>query len=134
MAKAYVHTPLGIVDTNDKPEGFVCGEKIGVTLGGGVVIKSCLTKVIITKADGKEEVIAPIVLESCMNPDIKTIMPMTMVAKYSEELKRYTVTVSNPYKKILLDIDRDIVAARTEKYIPEVEKANCAECHNCGRC
>lgn len=134
MWKTYVHTPIGILDIGEAPEGFVSGEPVGVTLGGGVLIKSCLTKVIITKSDGSKEIVQPVVIESCMNPEIKTVMPVTVEAKYHSELMRYIVTVSNPYKKIVLDIDRDIVAANTEKYVPHIKRADCAECNNCGRC
>lgn len=134
MGNTYVHTPIGIIDTRSDIEGYECGARTGVTLGKKIVINTCLTKVIITMSDGSEEVIEPILIESCMHPEKKTIMPVSVVASYDNELKRYTVTVTNIYKCIVLDVDKNIVAARTEKYIPHVKKASCAECNNCGRC
>lgn len=134
MGSKYVHTPFGIFDIGDIPKGFVSGERTGITLGKTVIIKSCLTKVIITKADGSEEEIAPIVVESCMNPEIKTIMPVTVVSDYKNKSVRHTVTVSNPYKSLVVEIDKDIVGARTEKFMPSVKRADCAQCNNCGRC
>ena len=134
MGNRYVHTPIGIINTSSDIEGYECGARTGVTLGKKIVINTCLTKVMITRKDGSEEVIEPILIESCMNPEKKTIMPVSVVASYDKEKKRYTITVTNIYKCILLDEDNDIVAARTEKYVPHIKKADCANCNNCGRC
>lgn len=134
MGERYVHTPIGIIDTSEEMSGYVCGERPGTKLGKEIIIKSCKTKVIITRADGSEDIIEPILIESCMNPELKTILPITVRAIYSARHKRNMVYVSNKYEVKLLDIDSDIVSARTEKYIPKPKRAECAECTNCGRC
>ena len=69
-----------------------------------------------------------------MNPEKKTIMPVSVVETYDKEKKRYTVIVTNIYKCVVVDEDEDIISARTEKYVPYTKKSSCAECNNCGRC
>lgn len=129
-----VHTSIGAIDIDNKIDGYICGEEPGVTLGKEIIIKTCKTRVVVTGEDGSKRVIEPLVTTSCMNPDIKTIMPLTIRAVYNDNKLWHVVYVSSQYETIQLDLENNTMVTETEDFAPEIKKADCAECNNCGRC
>ena len=133
MDNGNIHTPIGMFDINKLGEGFICKEDIGVSFGNEVIIKSCYTKVIVTNDDGTEQIIEPIVTESCMKPGTKVVIPITYKAK-DDGTGRTVITLSNHYNEIVVDSYIDEHNVRTEYFEPVLKKKSCAECENCGRC
>lgn len=134
MGKAYIHTPIGIINACDKLEGFEYGERPGIVLGKERIIKSCLTKVIITTDQGESHSVEPVLVESCMNPQLKTIIPITVTFAEDEAGEGYILTVENNKKTVRINMDKDNANIKTAKYNPQVKKSDCAKCNNCGRC
>ena len=129
-----VHTSIGTIDIDKNVEGYICGEEPGVTLGREVIIKTCKTRVKITGEGGNKRIIEPFITTSCMNPDIKTIMPLTLRAVYDDNKLWHVVYVSSQYETVQLDLENNTMVITTEDFSPEIKKADCAECNNCGRC
>lgn len=101
---------------------------VGVKKGMQVV--SYNKKYVFEHHDGKVEEIAPVVIESCMNPGQKKIVPVTYVQEEGNE----AFVVSNTYKTIEVYDEKDYKAIYTEDYEPKIEKHSCSQCTNCGRC
>lgn len=80
--------------------------------------------------DGRVEEIKPVVVESCMNPGQKKIVPVTYVKEEGKE----SFIVSNTYKSIEVKDIKEYKAIYTEDYEPKIERHSCSECTNCGRC
>lgn len=124
-----IETSIGMFNISMPSEIFQCKENPSIIRNqeGRLVIKSCLTKVVITMQDGTLEVIEPIVMASCMNPDIVSITPIAY--EESED----TIYVSTPYKTIDIKGEQ-IQSVRTEDFEPKLKKNSCIPCRNCGRC
>ncbi len=129
-----IETTIGYFDIGMPPAEFVCREAPGVFVEGEKVIKSCKTKVIIKFTDGREELFEPIIYQSCMNPDNKTITPITYCEFGEGKDGRSLFSLSTPYKKLSVDQSLDIQWVKTEQFVPGIKKKSCADCHNCGRC
>lgn len=124
-----IKTSIGTFDVSMPSKNFQCKENSGIICNekDKLIIKSCLTRVVKTMQDGTEEYIEPIVMASCMNPDVISITPIT----YEET--ESMIRVSTPYKAI--DICKGEVGnIRTEEYVPKLKKNSCIPCRNCGRC
>lgn len=134
MGAKFVHTSIGVIDTDNQIDGFICGEEPGVTLGKEIIIKTCKTRVIITYEDGTEKVMEPLATESCMNPEIKTVMPLTIRAIYKEDKLWSMVYISSQYETVQVDLDNGNVTINTAEYVPVLPGKNCNHCENCGRC
>ena len=113
-----VHTSLGVIDIDNNVEGYICGEEPGVTLGREIVIKSCKTRVIIKGDNGNRRIIEPFITTSCMNPEIKTIMPITIRAVCDDNKLWHAVYVSSQYEKVQLDLDNNTMVITSEEFIP----------------
>lgn len=127
--KTYIETAIGPMNT-EIPEGYVCKEIPGMFNEDKLIIKSALTKVIVQLKNKDEEIIEPILMESCMNPGVKTIIPI-VYEEYIDNQNKKSYNISTPYKKIE---SGDVLNAKTENYIPMIKKNSCTECRNCGRC
>lgn len=129
-----VHTSIGVIDIDNNIGEYICGEEPGVTLGREITIKTCKTKVVIEDENGGKRVIEPFLTTSCMNPDIKTIMPLTIRAVYDDNKLWHVVYVSSQYETVQLDLENNTMEITTEDYVPKEKRADCKECNNCGRC
>lgn len=134
MDNGNIHTPIGMFDTTKPGEDFICKEEVGILFGEEVVIKSCFTRVVITGEDGTEDFVEPVVTESCMRPGVKVVMPLVYKELDQTETKRCLISVSNPYKEIVIDVDAWGERVRTEYFEPKIKEKSCEDCQNCGRC
>ncbi len=126
----FVYTEVGCFNIS-MPEGeFTYRDKPGFYEYRGVFIVSCLTKVVFKHTDGSMEEIAPTVIESCMNPGKKELVPVT----YFAENGKSTIIISNTYKTIEIADTKNFRAIYTKSYEPVAEKLSCNPCRNCGRC
>ena len=125
-----VKTEIGIFDIRMPSNEFTYREPPGVFDIGGMLVASCYTKVVFEHKDGTVEEIAPVVIESCMNPGKKEIVPVT----YWVEDGECTIVISNTYKSILIYDVNDYKTIYTKSYEPKIEKHSCSQCTNCGRC
>lgn len=87
-------------------------------------------KVVFEYMDGRVEEIKPVVVENCMNPGEKKIVPVTYVKEEGKE----SFVVSNTYNTIEIQDMKEYKAIYTEDYEPKIERHSCSECTNCGRC
>ncbi len=118
MSANSVHTSIGIIDIDDNVEGYIFNEEPGITLGREIIIKTCKTRVVVTEENGNERILEPLVIESCMHPEIKTIMPLTIRAVCNENRMLDTIYVSNPYESMELDLENKPISVRTENFMP----------------
>lgn len=125
-----VNTEIGCFDTRMPSNEFVCRDEPGFYDLGGMLVASCLTKVVFEHNDGTVEEIAPVVIESCMNPGKKEIVPITYWVEDGES----TIIISNTYKSIPIYHTNDYMSVYTKPYEPKIEKHSCSECTNCGKC
>lgn len=129
-----IETAIGYFDISMPPAEFVCREEPGVFTEGERIIKSCKTKVIIKFADGREEIFEPVIYQSCMNPDNKTIVPIVYREFDGENNSRKQFSLSTPYKELRTDHISEVKWVKTESFEPSIKKKSCTDCHNCGRC
>lgn len=122
-----VHIPIGAIDIDNNVEGYICDDDPGVTLGREIIIKTCKTRVVITGENGEKRIIEPFVTESCMNPHIKTIMPLEIRAVYDDNRLWQVVYVSSRYETVQLDFENSAIAVTTEDFVPEIKTADCME-------
>lgn len=125
-----IETVIGNFDISMPSEKFTCREEPGFFDLGGMLVVSCYTKVVVEHRDGTIEEIAPIVVESCMNPGKKEIVPVTFFIEDGWEIYR----ISNTYKQIAFYDLKEYKKIYTMPYEPKIEKHSCSECTNCGRC
>ncbi len=114
-----VYTSIGTIDIDKNVEGYICSEEPGVTLGREVIIKTCKTRVKITGEGGNKRIIEPFVATSCMNPDVKTIIPLTIRAVYDDNKLWHVVYVSSQYETVQLDLENNTMVITTEEFVPE---------------
>ena len=75
----------------------------------------------ITGEGGNKRIIEPFVTTSCMNPDIKTIIPLTIRAVYDDNKLWHVVYVSSQYETVQLDLENNTMVITTEDYVPEIK-------------
>lgn len=128
--EANIKTEIGTLDIRMPSKEFTCREEPGFYDLGGMLVVSCRTKVVFVNKDGTTEEVAPVVIESCMNPGQKEIVPITYFVEDGES----TIVISNTYKRIVVyDVDK-FKSIYTKAYEPSIEKHSCNPCNNCGRC
>lgn len=117
-----VYTSIGAIDIDKDIEGYIFSEEPGVTLGREVILKTCKTRVKITGEGGNKRIIEPFISTSCMNPDIKTIIPLTIKAVYNDNRCWNAVYVSNQYETVQLDLENNTMIITTEEFVPEAKE------------
>lgn len=131
-----VQTAIGSFDIGLPSGEFICKEPPGEVTGQERVIKTCLTRVLLPTGEGGEESMEPIVYQSCMQPEIKQIIPLVYREFTDEASGQQGFVLSTPYREIRFASmeEAEAVAVRTEPFLPVIKKKSCADCHNCGRC
>lgn len=135
MNRQYIHTPIGILDVCSELDDYSYSVRPGIKIGKDTTIISCLSKVVISNVhNGEKEVYEPVVMQSCMNPNSKQVIPIIVTFSRVKDNSELILELTCPYKKRNVNLDDKNYFVHTETYIPCIRRADCSECTNCGRC
>ncbi len=82
------------------------------------------------KKKGEQEVFLPLLVQSCMNPEKKTLYSVHIEETVEDGVEYICFSVYGRREKYR----RKDVAVSHEEYYPEIGKRGCIPCRNCGRC
>ncbi len=134
MDSLYIHTKIGKINVNKDIKNFILDKIPSIKMGNALEVTSCLTKVVIKNKEGELlNEYSPIIKQSCMQPENKTILPIVVSFNKNED-DSLKVMIKAPYETASYDLAKDNIDICAEDFKPFIHSKSCKECYNCGRC
>ncbi len=135
MDSLYIHTKIGKINVNKDIKNFILDKMPSIKMGNALEVTSCLTKVVIKNKEGEFlNEYSPVIKQSCMKPENKTILPIIVRFDKSTDDDSLKVMIEAPYETASFDLANDNIDICAEDFKPFIQTASCKDCYNCGRC